>query len=186
MKPYHIETARLALSHARASNLDMRNAGSTTDFYRHWSSFLSEINTTYNQLHHAAKQGGCAQELAWTKKVEVERYADPLLCYLSVARHVKDKSATLTAGLVPRMVPEMSFDNGEGAVSFTRFGPLNGWELAPLPISSGKRTATSPEEHRGRCLRMDWGCRSWWDVLDVAMNTIKGNIDEAELRFVQS
>ena len=184
LQKVHIISARQALGHAKAANSDMRNAKSVADFFRHWSSFLTEFYTVYNRLHYAVTQGGSAEEKAWNKQIETERYADPLLSYLTIARQVKDKTATVSVGITPPMFAGMSLVPDGSNVPLAQIGMSNGWQVTPLPVCSGGRSANSPDQHKGKLLQAGWHCVSWWDVLDVAMNSLDQMINEAESLFV--
>lgn len=185
MQQSHVEAARVALKHARAANYDMRNANNVESFYRHWSSFLTEFNTVYNQLHGGVRDGGSASERAWNDGIKCKRYTDPVLKYLSIARQVKDKTVTMTVGLIPPMFAGLSLVSLNSQVPMARFGASSGWHLTPLPVSSGGRSAAPPERHDNKDLRTEWNCASWWDVLDIAMNSLGKVVDEAEFRFVR-
>ena len=185
MQQIHIEAARQALKHAMAANLDMRKATDDKNFFRHWSSFLTELNTVYNQLHHGVKQGQSAYEKVWNEQIKAERYSDPLLRYITIARQVKDKTATMTVELIPPTFSGISLVPLGSSVPFAQIGMSTDWRINPLPVVSGGKLANPPDQHKGKLLLTEWQCVSWWDVLDVATGSVNQMISEARARFVQ-
>lgn len=185
MRQREIQAARQALSHARAANEDMRNPRSPSDFFRHWSSFLTEFYNIHNMLFSGNKEGGL-DEKAWNKQVEAKRYEDPLFRYLTVARQVKDKTATMTIGVIPPMFAGIVTVPVSGNGPSISVGHQSSWFIQPLRVTSGGKTADPPEQHCGKSLKDDLRCQTWFDVLDIAMASMEQIIAEAETHFVRT
>lgn len=178
--------AREALRCAAAAAAAIRASDGPAGFTVGWSAFLLEHARIFNMIHSCLDKG-VAAEMAWKDDLLAQRARDPLLRWLKEARDKRnhDEGVRITAihgpyGARIGIQPAGTSD----PAAFIGFDLMNPGTIQLLPVSIGKgRTMDPPDSHLGKRLREDWGCRSLWDVADLAVEFTARTIADACARF---
>jgi hypothetical protein len=109
-----IEGARLRFLSAHSAFERFQTARTIFDQRREWSTFLSELSATFNQVLRATKQHGKAS--AWAGRKKAERKDDPLLQYLAQARHSENHAIGQSAADTLRLSVKLNHGGPDVAV----------------------------------------------------------------------
>jgi len=190
MKPPGMSKALEALRCARVASKGMRESKGPHDFLVAWSSFLSEFQTTYNMMYAVIDEKE-AKEAHWKKKVKIDRETDPVLNWLTAARHVASHVAafqiqkiTGPSKLSISLIPENSQNLADARELFAVIAPtmITPNSLPPW-IKGSKVMVDPPEYHFGKSLKSDLKCNQLWDITDLALNYLERMITEAKKYF---
>lgn len=124
----------------------------------------------------------------WKKRAKIDRETDPVLNWLTAARHVASHVAafqiqkiTGPSKLSISLIPENSQNLADARELFAVIPPtmITPNSLPPW-IKGSKVMVDPPEYHFGKSLKSDLNCNQLWDITDLALNYLEGMITEAE------
>ena len=165
--------AREALRRARAASLAMRKSTGPNDFLISWSSFLSEFQITFNMMYAAVDESD-NKETHWKDKVMTARQKDPVLTWITAARHIADHKLAFEITITPPskfrigLIPENSNDPADIVDMFSLTMP---YQIVPNALPSWIKKEKNdqacklidpPDSHRGKSLRNELNCYQLW------------------------